>query len=278
MSSAKHSPDLGMPKKSMKLPALPLDQYDRGARLTPALVTLLPVMIPLVSVYGSKNPVLTGVLGLLISCGALVTLANVAGGRGKATEEKLVKKWGGMPTTIALRHSDSFLDTVTTTRYHSLIADKLGMPLPTADAERADPAAADNSYMGATRRLRELTRSDRGLLFKANINYGFHRNMLGLRPIGIATALIGLAYGLILSGSLTFRPLAFDLITLAAPGLAGGISTAVSLMLLITWLLYVSEATTRRAGFVYAERLFELLPKLAGPSKKRTGSDSKVDG
>jgi hypothetical protein len=89
------------------------DPYERKARLIPGLLVALPLIIPLVSVYGAKNPLLTSVIGLLSSCGAMFALANISRGLGKALEVKLVSKWGGMPTTIILRHSDNFLDFVT---------------------------------------------------------------------------------------------------------------------------------------------------------------------
>ena len=75
-------------------------------------------------------------------------------------EETLVKEWGGMPTTIALRHRDTFLDSISKQRYHAVIVAKLGIVMPTVQEEIADPAKADDIYIRATRRLRELTRGD----------------------------------------------------------------------------------------------------------------------
>lgn len=68
--------------------------------------------------------------GLLGGCGAIYALASVARGRGKQLEEMLVAKWGGMPTTIALRHRDKFLDGVSKQRYHTAITAKLGIDMP----------------------------------------------------------------------------------------------------------------------------------------------------
>ncbi|MEN1712839.1 hypothetical protein AAIH22_32095, partial [Pseudomonas aeruginosa] len=100
------------------------DPYERKARVVPGLLVALPLLVPLLCVYGAKHPVLTGVIGLLGGCGAIYALASVARGRGKKLEELLVKKWGGMPTTIALRHRDNFLDSVSKQRYHSAITTK----------------------------------------------------------------------------------------------------------------------------------------------------------
>ena len=166
------------------------DPYERKARVTPGLLVALPLLVPLLCVYGAKHPVLTGVVGLLGGCGAIYALASVARGRGKKLEEMLVAKWGGMPTTIALRHRDRFLDSVSKQRYHTAITEKLGIAMPTAEEESANPDKADDIYIGATRRLRELTRSNKKLLLKENIAYGFHRNMLAMKPVGIVSCLL----------------------------------------------------------------------------------------
>src|SRR3546814_16404746 len=71
-------------------------------------------------------------MGLLGGCGAIYALASVARGRGKKLEEILVKKWGGMPTTIALRPRDNFFDGVSKQRYHTALVDKLGIAMPPA--------------------------------------------------------------------------------------------------------------------------------------------------
>lgn len=153
------------------------DPYERKARVIPGLLVALPVLVPLLCVYGARHPVLTGVIGLLGGCGAIYALASVARGRGKKLEEMLVSKWGGMPTTIALRHRDKFLDGVSKQRYHTAITAKLGIAMPTAEEESANPDKADDIYIGATKRLRELTRSNKQLLLKENIAYGFHRKV-----------------------------------------------------------------------------------------------------
>jgi len=63
------------------------DPYERKARVVPGLLVALPVLVPLLCVYGPKHPVLTGVIGLLGGCGAIYALASVARGRGKQLEE-----------------------------------------------------------------------------------------------------------------------------------------------------------------------------------------------
>lgn len=254
----------------MSLIDLIKDPYERKARVTPGLLVALPLLVPLLCVYGPRHPVLTSLVALLGGCGAIYGLASVARGRGKQLEEALVRDWGGLPTTIALRHSDSFLDSVSKQRYHTAIAAKLGIAIPTAEEEVADPAKADDTYVGATKRLRELTRSNKSLLLKENIAYGFHRNMLAMKPIGMVVSALGILYGLVIARVVQVNAPYVAPANLLDPGLAAGLSLLVSISLLTAWLFYFDKAAVRRMGFAYAERLLELLPSLpsAAPRKR----------
>lgn len=248
------------------------DPYERKARIIPGLLAILPLLLPILCAYGPKHPILTSVITLLAGCGAMFGLGSVARGLGKALEERLVRKWGGMPTTICLRHRDHFLDNYTKQRYRDLIKSKLDILMPTADEESLNPSQADNIYMGVTRKLKELTRDNKALLLKENINYGFHRNMTGMKPVGLVTSLIGIFYSLVSANLVLFDPFEFHPSHLLAPGLAAIVTFAVSAALLMAWLFYFNEAAIRRIGFVYAERLFECLEKLPTPRKKPKGS------
>jgi hypothetical protein len=261
----------------MSISSLISDPYERTARLTPALLVILPVLVPLVCVYGPKNPTLTALVALLSSCGVLYVLSSVARGRGKKLQEKLVEKWGGLPSTIALRHRDTSFDVVSKRRYHEYIRTKLRIGMPTPEDEARNPVEADEIYIGAGRRIRELTRGERKLLLKENIAYGFHRNMLAMKSAGIASSLLGIAYGAVISKALSLHPLAVSLAELTTPGLAGGMTLAISLMLLAVWSLYFDEDKVRRIGFSYAERLFECLaslPEEGGKSRTRSKTSS----
>ena len=64
------------------------------------------------------------------------------------------------------------------------------MGVATQAEEQADPSAADAAYNTATSAIRNQARDARfALLHKENANYGFRRNLLGLRLWGIAASL-----------------------------------------------------------------------------------------
>ncbi len=66
-----------------------------------------------------------------------------------------------------------------------------GVTLPSPEAEATDPEAADSLYDSAVQWLIPQTRSGGRfpLVFQENVNYGFRRNLWGLRPIGLAVAI-----------------------------------------------------------------------------------------
>ncbi|VWD48341.1 hypothetical protein [Burkholderia contaminans] len=233
------------------------DPYQRTARVFPGLLTALPLLIPLLWILGPRSPILTALLALVTSCGAIYGLASGARGLGKRLEERLIKNWGGMPTTIILRHRDSHLDNYTKSRYHKIIGEKLQITLPSIEEEERDPTSSDQIYSGVTRHLRELTRGKKyALLLKENIAYGFHRNMLAMKPIGLCTSAIGIFFGLLQSQVIQFAPLHVQLSKLLTPGTAAGITLFGATAILFSW-LYFTEAHLKRIGYAYAERLFE---------------------
>lgn len=169
------------------------DAYGRQARLYPALLTLLPLAALVVAVF----PVVltSGIGGSLlaaaVSCGLIFLLADVSRTAGKRLEPKLLKLWGGWPTTLWLRHSSHLLPSATKARYHAFFSARIpGLTLPSQTEELNDPAKADDTYRSATQWLQEQCRgSEFPLVHKENAAYGFRRNLLGLKPYGLSLSL-----------------------------------------------------------------------------------------
>lgn len=252
------------------------DPYDRQARATPALMVALPLLLPVVAHYGLKHLALTAVLAVLSSCGAIYTLSSIARARGKELEAKLITEWGGLPTTIALRHRDKHIDSVTKRGYHETIASKLHINMPTAEQERLDPEAADEAYKAAAVKLRELTRSDKKLLLKENIAYGFHRNMVAMKPIGIFVCLLALVYCALLSKAIRLREPYFDIDALVSPGIAAGLGSFVAFAMLCFWLFHFRKDVVKTFGYTYADRLFECIAGVKAVPKKRGAPATKA--
>ena len=172
------------------------DRYSRVARLYPALLTLAPLICSAILIFPDLiGDLKKGVASALAASCLFYLISSFARSRGKLIEARLLEQWGGWPTTILLRHRDTLIDAHTKARYHAeLNALCPGLVLPTVVDEGAAPADADAIYRSATKRLAETRR---GPAFKMiedeNASYGFRRNMLGLKPIGLTIAVMAIA-------------------------------------------------------------------------------------
>ena len=113
---------------------------------------------------------------------------------GKRNEAKLWTSWGGAPTTQRLRFFTPDANAALVERRHRVLSElDPTLDLPTAQAEAADPEAADDAYEVATKWLIGRTRDSEEfpLLFKENVSYGFRRNLWGLKPLALPLACRG---------------------------------------------------------------------------------------
>lgn len=236
------------------------DPYERPARLYPALLALLPLLALIMLLYGPTATALTGAVTVAVSCGGLYLTTNLCRELGKRLEEKLYCTWGGKPTTQLLRHRDPTIEGVTKRRYHAFLAGKINVPFPDRDQEASDPAAADNVYQSGVRWLLNHTRPDDGkkfdLIFKENVAYGFRRNALGVKPFGLAVAVVSLLWVLVIEGVFLNPGHRFiDLAALSRMPEPATASLVVSTVMIVVWLLFFTRSSARTAAFTYAETL-----------------------
>lgn len=236
------------------------DPYDRQARLYPALLALLPLFALVTLLYGPKASALTGVVTLAVSCGGLYLMTNLCRELGKRLQEKLYREWGGKPTTQLLRHSDRAIEEVTKRRYHSFLAAKINEAFPNREQEGSQPQAADETYQSGVRWLVDHTRPEDGkkfdLLFKENIAYGFRRNALGMKPIGLIIAIGSLLW--VLARENVISASTWRIVELAALGRMPDVAIAsvvVSTVMLLAWIFFFTKSSLRTAAFTYAETL-----------------------
>ena len=236
------------------------DDYNRQARLYPSLLALLPLLIALLAWFPD---LLTTNLGSTLvtivgSCGLLFGLSVFSRSCGKRAEVRLLKAWGGWPTTLWLRYSDEHLPVPTKERYHKALARRVPESrLPSEAEEAANPAAADESYRSAVEWLKEYSRGkDFPLVLKENIEYGFRRNMCGLRPFAIATLTLSLAVS---TGAIAYRffPLSWSSFWSIAEHIPIAVigATLLVVIALAGWLALVSDAWVRQAADQYARAL-----------------------
>jgi len=241
-------------------PGRGLDAYSIKARWSPVFLAVLP---PLILCFSLVPGLLTWnkLWPLLGAAGVVILVDQLGRDRGKRLEPALWASWGGAPTTAALRHRGA-ANPVLLARQHERIAAIVGHALPTADQERADPAGADHVYQAAIAVLIARTRGRRReypLIFAENCNYGFRRNMLGLRPWGKLLAAA--------AGILALAAIAAKLAGLAdVPVALAGVVLVVSATATVIWWRVVTPDWVQPVACAYAERLLEAAETLAETS------------
>jgi len=233
-----------------------LDRYSIKARLWPALLAGMPASLGIATLLDLEwwnSSIVAGASGI----GLMFLLAQVARKLGKNCEAKLFAAWGGKPSVRFLRHVDDHFDFHTKARYHGNVARLFGIHMPTAAQERDNPQAAESAYEAATVGLLRETRDTNrfSLLFDENINFGFCRNLLGLKPTGIALSLFGLATG--------GYQVAANFSASESIAVFPTLTTAASLLMLYVWFFIVDEDWPKTAAFAFADRLFEASDALA---------------
>ena len=231
---------------------MPLDTYTLRARMAPVFVVLIPAIMATTAWAPDALSLTVGSTAIIVSVGLSMLAAQVGRNFGKRKEEALWASWGGAPTTQLLRHRNTNVNRVLLDRFHYRLRQlRPDLPIPTAADEARDPHAADQVYGAATRYLIGATRDTRRfpLIFKENVNYGFLRNLWGLKPFGVIITLLGAAACL----------LRLWLIYQNNHGLSAGAigGSLVSLALLLLWTFWVTPSMVRVAAEAYAERLLE---------------------
>ena len=193
-------------------------------------------------------------------------LAQLARDAGKKREKDLFQDWNGLPSVAILRHRDPRLDSITKARYHKKLAALVKeAKAPSVSDEEADPVAADQVYTAWSNYLRVTTRDTKkyALLFQENVNYGYRRNVWGLRATGIIASAI--------SGALAGARLFF--INRASGKLDEGIfgACAFSVVILLLWVFRFTSDWVRIPANAYAERLVETVETTGGkaPATKK---------
>lgn len=240
------------------------DTYWRRARLYPALLTLLP---PVAVVFAWVPALVQGqsiaaLVGVAASFGLLYVFASVTRSAGKRTEVRLLAQWGGWPTTIMLRHADTNIPAATKARYHKFLKQCGSWEAPpSAEVENADPVANDDAYASAVQWLKEQRRGPEfRLVLNENAEYGFRRNMRGLKPSALTLCLVT-ALGWWVAAFVQLGSTPWSLAPteirelLAVPSQLAWAALGLTLIALVAWIAIVRDHWVREAADQYAKAL-----------------------
>jgi hypothetical protein len=237
-----------------------LDPYARQARLAPALVVIVPIVLLVMVWFPASLSVWGALVSVACSCGLMFLLSQIARDRGKQKEPDLYAGWGGKPSVALLRHRDCRIDQQTKAQYCAFLKSKLPLlVLPTEADENADQDRADAAYESVTAWLLTQTRDTKifNLLFRENISYGFRRNLWGLKPIGVAATLLAAAASTFAIGYTYWTKQ-----TLVSPEII--LVTAIVCLLFVIWIALITRTWVRISADAYGRQLLTSCDTLAG--------------
>jgi len=243
-----------------------LDPYDRKARLYPALLVMLVPVVALTLVAPVFSSQLAGLASLSVALGGLMLLSSLGREWGKRKEPKLFEIWGGTPTTLMLLRASTSLDQHTLDRYRNVLAGKVsGLNFPDPSSEASDPSRAAAICESAVKWLREATRDTKkfALVFAENTNYGFRRNLLGVKPLAVVMCVLTLATTALHAWLST----AGNLSAITAQSWSSAVVTCIGL---VVWVSVVNADFVKTTAFAYATALLAACdsPLLAVEQKK----------
>ena len=238
------------------------DSYTLQARLMPTYIVLLPVAVGL-QVWLPEGAILERLGTILVAPAPLaILLAQLGRDRGYRLQKQLWTSWGGVLTTQMLRHRRTEGNPVMQQSYHAYIERLFpNLTIPTSEEENANPQAADRVYEAATRQLIAATRDrDRfPLIYKENVNYGFRRNLWGLRPLGLILSIGGAVICLVR------WLLSADPVAPPSQNIDWFLACGACLVMASLWVFWIKRSWVRIPAEAYAERLFESCELLTTP-------------
>jgi hypothetical protein len=244
------------------------DKYDRRARLTPGLLAVAAVPILVVSLGLKKYPTISVAGGVLGAAGGAYLLAVLVRHFGRRLEADLWSSWNGRPTTRWLRLRESSTNAVEREVWRFALERVTGIALLSAIDEVQDPTHADQIIETAVNQVLRLGQGAKQypLLHAENIQYGFERNLWGVRKMARA-----------ISGACVA---ALVVVLLIGPGSisAGSVwaGIVIDLGLLIGWFIVPSVNRVQFAADRYARQLFQAVvsesQKMSAPTPMRETS------
>lgn len=163
------------------------DEYVWKARILVAVLVSLPVLtiIPWITSHFqiAHNPIFISSV-VMVACALLAS--TIVRQLGVFAEKKLIKDWGGLPSTLIMRWRDDAKSDQYKIRIHELVQSKLGIQFLSKEEEMSNPDEADKRIQDAFGRIKSIIWGKSTLPSHAdNIDYGFNRNLYGSRWIWI---------------------------------------------------------------------------------------------
>ena len=174
-----------------------LDAYEWRARIAPAFIVMLPVLITFMVLQSLLQNTSTLLLQLLTNGIVLLGLVYIASSvvryYGQNIEPDIWKSWGGPPSTRFLRWSDTTIGEDTKQKLHKTVKAICDIELKSRQAESREPDLADEKIQQAFTQVKTIVRQrdPQGVWLIYNAEYGLYRNLYGSRYIWLAFSILG---------------------------------------------------------------------------------------
>lgn len=172
------------------------DRYERKARLLPGLML---AAVPALTAWAVLQEFTAWYTAASSAVGveflAATLLGHLARARGRGAEDILWKSWGGPPTTRWLRPWDQTCSDQQKVKWRGAIKRMTGLSLPSSVPQGGSRDDMDRQIGDATRQLRYALRGrpEASILATHNEEYGFARNLYGVRWFWVVLSLASLA-------------------------------------------------------------------------------------
>jgi hypothetical protein len=161
------------------------------------------------------------------------------------------------------------------------------LKFPTEKEEREDPIGADIIYASAIKWLKEQARGrDFPLVERENAQYGFRRNLLGLKAFGIFICMTTLFSSLFIihvthpeiCEAIQAKDSSAVVLGIASLRKAALGATVFSFLGIFAWMSIVTDAWVREAGEQYAGALLAVCDRLAKSKSNDFKAEPRIRG
>lgn len=219
------------------------NRYELKAIVSPGIISVMPLLTNIIIWFPNNINLGSGLFMIILLVFYIYLFSLIARDRGKKIEKKLFSVKGNVyPTTQVLRHSDNTLNIKTKERYHTFLKQNVpNLNIPSPKNEQEKPFGYfDKEYSSAIDWLIKNKRDDY-LTNQHNIEYGFSRNLLGMKY-----------YGIIISFSSIFLSILLFITHKESIIAQLYLSTLINLFFLFFWFLKVNKKQTKIAAKRYA--------------------------
>lgn len=228
------------------------DTYTIKSRIFPFIMLILPIIV--FDTLLLATDLNTEILGKSYVVSLILLIVSIfTREKGKKIEEKLWKEWNGPPTTRFLRQNNTEYNSQTRKICYEYFNKNIpNITIPSKIEETNNIGEADDVYETCIGYLRTIARGNKKkyyLVHAENIEYGFVRNSLGLKGLGILISIIILLLIIILL-YLGYANINNNLNLL--------IISVTSFFSLIYWIFFITKKKAKLAAENYANRLLEI--------------------